>query len=85
MTAELGIRIVHVLPVSALEGDNIVERSDRTPWYDGPALLELLESCPAQRFELDRSSRTSACRCSSCCGRRAASHPSSRPTRQAER
>ena len=37
-----------MLPVSALEGDNIVERSDRTPWYDGPALLELLEALPAQ-------------------------------------
>ena len=48
VTAELGIEDVHVLPVSALEGDNIVERSERTPWYDGPALLELLESLPAQ-------------------------------------
>ena len=47
VTAELGIPSVHVLPVSALEGDNIVERSDRTPWYDGPALLELLEQLPA--------------------------------------
>ena len=47
MTAELGIPGVHVLPVSALEGDNIVERSARTPWYDGPALLELLEQLPA--------------------------------------
>jgi sulfate adenylyltransferase large subunit len=32
------------VPVSALEGDNIVERSARTPWYNGPALLELLET-----------------------------------------
>jgi sulfate adenylyltransferase subunit 1 len=47
VTAELGIRDVHVLPVSALEGDNIVERSARTPWYRGPALLELLERLPA--------------------------------------
>lgn len=44
----LGIEDVHVLPVSALEGDNIVERSARTPWYGGPALLELLETLPAQ-------------------------------------
>lgn len=44
---ELGIDHVHVLPVSALEGDNVVERSARTPWYDGPALLELLETLPA--------------------------------------
>ena len=47
VAAQLGIRDLHVLPVSALEGDNIVERSDRTPWYDGPALLPLLESLPA--------------------------------------
>ena len=46
VTAELGIDDVHVIPVSALEGDNIVERSARTPWYDGPALLELLEALP---------------------------------------
>ncbi len=46
VAAELGIRDLHVLPVSALEGDNIVDRSDRTPWYDGPALLELLETLP---------------------------------------
>ena len=36
-----------MLPVSALEGDNIVDRSERTRWYDGPALLELLETLPA--------------------------------------
>ncbi|MEV8267734.1 GTP-binding protein [Microbacterium sp. NPDC076911] len=44
---ELGILNLHVLPVSALEGDNIVDHSERTPWYTGPALLELLESLPA--------------------------------------
>ncbi|WP_137844532.1 GTP-binding protein [Microbacterium sp. 2FI] len=48
VTSELGIGDVHVLPVSALEGDNIVERSERTPWYEGPALLELLEALPSQ-------------------------------------
>src|SRR5271154_92436 len=31
------------LPMSALVGDNVVERSAATPWYDGPPLLELLE------------------------------------------
>ncbi|BCW72518.1 GTP-binding protein [Arthrobacter sp. NicSoilB8] len=36
-----------VIPVSALDGDNVVDRSDRTPWYDGPALLEVLETLPA--------------------------------------
>jgi len=31
------------IPVSALEGDNVVERSERMPWYEGPTLLETLE------------------------------------------
>ena len=34
------------VPVSALAGDNIVHRSDAMPWYQGPSLLELLESAP---------------------------------------
>jgi sulfate adenylyltransferase large subunit len=31
------------IPVSALDGDNVVDRSSRTPWYSGPTLLEHLE------------------------------------------
>ena len=34
------------VPVSALEGDNVVHRSTRIPWYTGPSLLELLETVP---------------------------------------
>ena len=34
------------VPVSALVGDNVVERSQRTPWYTGPTLLEHLETVP---------------------------------------
>jgi sulfate adenylyltransferase subunit 1 len=34
------------IPVSALDGDNVVTRSSRTPWYSGPSLLEHLESVP---------------------------------------
>jgi sulfate adenylyltransferase large subunit len=34
------------IPVSALDGDNVVEPSTRTPWYSGPTLLEHLESVP---------------------------------------
>jgi len=41
---ELGLADLHVIPVSALEGDNVVESSTAMPWYDGPALLEHLES-----------------------------------------
>ncbi|GAA4458292.1 sulfate adenylyltransferase subunit 1 [Phytohabitans houttuyneae] len=32
-----------VIPISALHGDNIVSRSDKTPWYEGPSLLHHLE------------------------------------------
>jgi sulfate adenylyltransferase large subunit len=31
------------IPISALDGDNVVERSSQMPWYEGPTLLELLE------------------------------------------
>ena len=57
VAAELGIEDLHVLPVSALQGDNIVEGSEHTPWYDGPALLELLETLPAaDELEQERES-----------------------------
>ena len=39
----LGLGDVATIPVSALAGDNVVERSERTPWYDGPSLLSFLE------------------------------------------
>ncbi|MDN4645904.1 sulfate adenylyltransferase subunit 1 [Arthrobacter sp. PsM3] len=42
-----GVTDLLVIPVSALDGDNVVDRSDRTSWYDGPALLEVLETLPA--------------------------------------
>ncbi|WP_142063874.1 sulfate adenylyltransferase subunit 1 [Pseudarthrobacter sp. B4EP4b] len=42
-----GIADLLVVPVSALDGDNVVEGSERTPWYTGPALLEVLETLPA--------------------------------------
>jgi len=37
------------IPVSALTGDNVVHRSAAMHWYDGPSLLELLESLPSSR------------------------------------
>jgi small GTP-binding protein len=40
----LGLRDVHVIPMSALRGDNVVERGEGMPWYDGLTLLEHLES-----------------------------------------
>ncbi|MHA7985967.1 sulfate adenylyltransferase subunit 1 [Rathayibacter sp. CAU 1779] len=44
VAADLGIEGVSVVPVSALEGDNVVNVSDNTPWYDGLPLLDLLET-----------------------------------------
>jgi sulfate adenylyltransferase large subunit len=38
---------VQAVPVSALLGDNVVTRSQAAPWYDGPALLSLLEELDA--------------------------------------
>ena len=43
LKTELQYDEVLYLPVSALTGDNIVEKSEKTPWYDGKALLETLE------------------------------------------
>jgi sulfate adenylyltransferase large subunit len=44
--AQLEARDLQFIPISALEGDNVVSRSSRTPWYEGPALLEHLETVP---------------------------------------
>ena len=41
---QLGIADVKAIPVSALVGDNVVERSTEMSWYDGPTLLEVLEN-----------------------------------------
>jgi sulfate adenylyltransferase large subunit len=41
---ELGLPDLCVIPISALHGDNVVERSERMQWYDGPLLLEHLET-----------------------------------------
>lgn len=39
---------VAAIPVSGVSGDNIIARSQATPWYDGPTLIELLESAEAR-------------------------------------
>lgn len=35
---------LHFVPMSALKGDNVVNKSERAPWYQGPSLMEILES-----------------------------------------
>ncbi len=42
--SELDFTEITFIPVSALDGDNVVDRSERTPWYDGRSLLEHLET-----------------------------------------
>jgi sulfate adenylyltransferase large subunit len=46
LCAQLGIADVAMIPVSALEGDNVVEPSAKMRWYAGPTLLEYLETVP---------------------------------------
>ena len=42
--AKLDINDVHFIPISALLGDNVVNRSTRTDWYEGPTLIYYLEN-----------------------------------------
>ncbi len=46
---KLSFKDVRFIPVSALCGDNIVERSAKLTWYDGPTILEYLETVPIAR------------------------------------
>ncbi|MEV8507492.1 sulfate adenylyltransferase subunit CysN [Actinoplanes sp. NPDC051475] len=41
--AKLDITDLTIIPISALEGDNIASRSEKSPWYEGPSLLHHLE------------------------------------------
>ena len=46
LTDHLGIEDVTCFPLSARDGDNVVEKSEKTPWYEGTPLLEFLETVP---------------------------------------
>jgi bifunctional enzyme CysN/CysC/sulfate adenylyltransferase subunit 1 len=46
LSEQLGIGRTQCVPISALEGDNVVNRSKRTSWYQGPTLLDHLETVP---------------------------------------
>ncbi len=50
LTAALGWppEAVQTIPVSALRGDNVVNRSEQTPYYDGPTLVQHLEQVPVE-------------------------------------
>lgn len=49
VAGSLGLTDVKYIPISALNGDNIVDRSAFMDWYKGPSLLELLEQVEIQR------------------------------------
>ncbi len=49
LVARLQVPTVDVVPISALKGENILQRSDNMPWYQGAALLPLLETLPIPR------------------------------------
>jgi sulfate adenylyltransferase subunit 1 len=42
--SRLDVKDVSFIPISALLGDNVVDRSDKTPWYEGPTLMYYLEN-----------------------------------------
>ena len=53
--AGLGLTDITAIPISALRGDNVVEPSANTPWYDGPPLLEYLETVEVDQDAVERS------------------------------
>ncbi|SFV57186.1 Sulfate adenylyltransferase subunit 1 [hydrothermal vent metagenome] len=54
---ELGMKNCYYIPVSALDGDNVVDRSTHTPWYDGKPLLGLLDSMDISKVEKEEDFR----------------------------
>src|SRR5262249_35590552 len=51
---QIGLERVDAIPVSAVYGDNVVERSRNTPWYNGPTLMHLLETVVREEETLTR-------------------------------
>ncbi|WP_370599508.1 sulfate adenylyltransferase subunit CysN [Pseudomonas nitroreducens] len=45
---QIGLDDIQCIPLSALRGDNMLEASPNTPWYQGPSLLQYLESVPLE-------------------------------------
>jgi bifunctional enzyme CysN/CysC len=43
-SAGLGLHDISAIPISALQGDNVLRHSGHTPWYNGPTLMEYLET-----------------------------------------
>ncbi len=52
--AGLGFESITAIPLSALNGDNVITRSPQTPWHGGPTLMEHLESVQVADAEADQ-------------------------------
>ncbi|MEQ9347441.1 MAG: sulfate adenylyltransferase subunit CysN [Thalassospira sp.] len=50
----LGYRSIAAIPLSALRGDNMIEASANTPWYDGPTLLSHLETVQVEQDAIEK-------------------------------
>lgn len=50
LATDLDLPKVDIVPTSALLGDNVVTRSENTPWYDGPSVLDILETAQPARI-----------------------------------
>ncbi|MGG6461792.1 sulfate adenylyltransferase subunit CysN [Solilutibacter silvestris] len=53
LATQLGIANVQAVPLSALKGDNLLLRSEATPWYHGPTLLEWLERVDVEQVQAE--------------------------------
>lgn len=53
LATQLGIDNFQAVPLSALQGDNLLQSSQQTPWYDGPSVLEYLETVRVERTRGD--------------------------------
>lgn len=51
---QIGLENITVMPISGVQGDNIVEKSANTPWYDGPPLMEHLETVQIDQERLQK-------------------------------
>ncbi len=82
LASQLGLKDVYYVPISALNGDNVVNRSQQTPWYHGETLMNILEQVelledrnvtdlrfPVQYVNLPRILRNSRQRCGAQRGR----------------
>ena len=57
LASHLGLKSIEVIPVSALEGANVVTPGVAMPWYSGPTLLEYLETVPLTQAKSDAAMR----------------------------